>query len=118
MLKNKFELQLHRCASIALAVVVISGADLAHAQVVLTPTEQAEPAPDPDTQEKAGARGVVAKPCKKRRDGLLGAIKRTGLAGVLTDSAIGGGLGGYAAGHAASVALDEAARAEAKPSGC
>lgn len=89
-------------------------ASAAHAQVALTPLQRTGGASGPYTEQAAAAAKV--KPCKKNRGGLLGAIKRTGLAGVLTNEAAGGGLGGYAASQVANVAVEEGARAEQETS--
>ena len=119
MLKNKSELRMRSGARIALVALAISGAGLAHAQVARTPIERTDPASGRNTQEEEQeASPAVVEPCKKKRGGLLGAIKRTGLAGALTNSAIGGGLGGYAAGQVANVAVDEGAKAETRSPSC
>ena len=121
-MNKKFELRMCQGARMALFLCAVSAAGFAHAKAAPTPVaptavERTDTAPSPDKQA-AAAIPVDAKPCKKKRGGLLGAIKKTGLAGVLTNSAVGGGLGGYAAGQVASVAVDEGAEAEAKAPRC
>ncbi len=122
-MNKKLELRIPQGARIAFLLLAVSAAGLTQTQVAAAAAPPVAPAPvertdTADTQE-AGATPVNAKPCKKKkRGGLLGAIKNTGLASVLTNSAVGGGLGGYAAGQVASVAVDEGAKAEAKPPSC
>lgn len=102
----------------ALLISVGLLASAAQAQVTLTPLQRTGAASGPFTEQATAKR---AKPCKKKRGGLLGAIKKTGLAGVLSNHAAGGGLGGYTASQVANVAVEEGAKAEqeaAASSGC
>lgn len=104
----------------ALAVIAaLSAASVASAQVTLTPIERTGTASGPLVEDEAPAakpkKVAKAKPCKKKGGGLgglLSAVKKTGLAGTLTNQAVGGGMGGYAAGRVADVAVDEGAKAE------
>jgi hypothetical protein len=110
---------------------MLLGATAAHADIKLTPVERTGSASGPaeELQPMADAAPVkaakpakpakakkvaAAKPCKKKKGGggVLGFIKKTGLAGMLVDQAVGGGMGGYAANQVTSVAVDEAAKAE------
>lgn len=111
---------------IAFLSAAVMSAGVAPAQIKLTPIERTGAATGPAVEPpqaaapaaapaEAPVKKVAAKPCKKKKGGLgglIGAVKKTGLAGTLTNQALGGGMGGYAAGRVADVAVDEGAKAE------
>lgn len=98
----------------ALKVAVLGGllatSGVAQAQIKLTPIERTGKASGP--YEEKIKKAKKAKPCKKKGGGLFGAIKKTGLAGMLANHAVGGGMGGVVAGETTRVAVDEVAEAE------
>jgi len=98
---------------VALLGATLTAAGVAQAQIKLTPVEREGAASGPYVEKaKKTKTAKAAKPCKKKGGGLFGAIKKTGLAGMLANHAVGGGVGGLVAGEGAKVAVDEAAQAE------
>ncbi|QPQ54926.1 hypothetical protein IC614_11530 [Allosphingosinicella flava] len=101
-----------RAVKIGLLGLAVMSAGVAQAQIKLTPIERTGKASGPYEENAKPVKTAKAKPCKKKGGGLFGAIKKTGLAGVLANHAAGGGLGGVVAGETTRVAVDEAATAE------
>ncbi|WP_106640750.1 hypothetical protein [Allosphingosinicella vermicomposti] len=121
-------MMLNQRLSGALKVAILSGAlitaGMANAQDIppaeetvaetSSPDIAAEQQPEPEQKPKKVAKVKKPKPCKKKGGGLLGFMKKTGIAGTLVNSAVGGGMAGYASGQVASAALTEGAEAEKK----
>lgn len=122
-------MMLNQRLSGALKVAILSGAlitaGMASAQDIPPSEEpaaetsadiapQAEAEPQPEQKPKKVAKAKKPKPCKKKGGGLLGFVKKTGIAGTLVNSAVGGGMAGYASSHVANAALSEGADAEKK----